>query len=270
MDASPSSADTAPARAKQVDGQAGHHQRGGQQLPGRQGFTQHQGRRAHAKHRHQQGHGRDGGRRVARQQPAPGGCSQTACWPPSATPPRPTRQRGAASAWLMRAGPSTHSVRPTAAAAQRRCSTPPRPASAPGPWCVPPGCHRPRPGAASTISKPARVMSPPVCGDDPDAGRGQQQRHPLVAAQAFAVGPHGQAMVKKTCVCTTSEARPGEMRPSMAMYSRPNWPAPMSTPYAASLRQPTASGAAPTQRRQQRQRKAQHGQQQRRQGRAPS
>jgi hypothetical protein len=37
-------------------------------------------------------------------------------------------------------------------------------------------------------------------------------------------------MVKNTWVCTTSEANPGEMRPSMAMYSRPNWPAPISTP----------------------------------------
>ena len=37
-------------------------------------------------------------------------------------------------------------------------------------------------------------------------------------------------MVKNTWVCTTSEARPGEMWPFMATNSRPNCPAPISTP----------------------------------------
>ena len=42
-------------------------------------------------------------------------------------------------------------------------------------------------------------------------------------------------MVKNTCSCTTSEARPGEMLLRMARNSRPNWPTPSSTPNAAIL-----------------------------------
>ena len=37
-------------------------------------------------------------------------------------------------------------------------------------------------------------------------------------------------MVKKTCICTTSDARPGEINPFMAMNKRPNWPSPMARP----------------------------------------
>ena len=37
-------------------------------------------------------------------------------------------------------------------------------------------------------------------------------------------------IVKKDCACTTSEARPGAMKPLMAMNSSPNWPAPIRMP----------------------------------------
>ena len=50
-------------------------------------------------------------------------------------------------------------------------------------------------------------------------------------------------MVKKTWTCTTSEARPGVMSARKAMNSRPNCPAPISRPYAASMRQLTAGRA---------------------------
>ena len=44
-------------------------------------------------------------------------------------------------------------------------------------------------------------------------------------------------MVKNTCTCTTSDARPGEMKRVMAMNSSPNCATPISSPYAARLRQ---------------------------------
>jgi hypothetical protein len=125
---------------------------------------------------------------------SPRRCNQTACCPPSATPPRPTRQaRPPPSAWVMRAGPST-----TATGQQRRQRKGAGPDHHaqhvhPAHACAPPGCHRPRPGAAQHHQQAGQGdVAARVRSDDHDAGRGQQQRHPLVAAQAFAVGPHGQ------------------------------------------------------------------------------
>jgi hypothetical protein len=37
-------------------------------------------------------------------------------------------------------------------------------------------------------------------------------------------------IVKKTCIWTISDARPGVMRPSIAMNKMPNWPTPISSP----------------------------------------
>ena len=46
-------------------------------------------------------------------------------------------------------------------------------------------------------------------------------------------------MVKNTCVCTTKEAKPGEIRPSIAKNKMPNCPTPIATPYAHILAQET-------------------------------
>jgi hypothetical protein len=47
-------------------------------------------------------------------------------------------------------------------------------------------------------------------------------------------------MVKNTCVCTTSEAMPGEMSARMAWNNSPNWPTPSSRPTATRCRHGTA------------------------------
>ena len=49
-----------------------------------------------------------------------------------------------------------------------------------------------------------------------------------------------RAMVKKTWIWTTSEARPGVISPFIAKNSRPNCPAPINMPYAARLDKGTA------------------------------
>ncbi len=58
-------------RAENVQGQAGDHERGGGEFPGRSGFGQQQRRTQHAEYRHEQGEGCDHGGGMPRQQPVP-------------------------------------------------------------------------------------------------------------------------------------------------------------------------------------------------------
>jgi len=45
--------------------------------------------------------------------------------------------------------------------------------------------------------------------------------------------------VKNTCVCTTNEAKPGEILPSIAKNKIPNCPTPIAKPYVHRLPQET-------------------------------
>ena len=86
--------------------------------------------------------------------------------------------------------------------------------------------------AAKSIStRPSGVALPSVCSRiTPMPPAASASDTPCTGCARSPESHIASPMVKNTCVCTTSEARPGEMWPFMAMNISPNCPTPINSP----------------------------------------